>query len=113
MKVSRGDIFNVKFKFPDGSFLEHPTLVISRDSVYKDEGMFIGVLISGKPEIDKYSFKLKEEHFQTPPKKECQVRCHFVALITKEDVQDHNPVNKLRGPCIDQIAQKICKEIIN
>lgn len=75
--------------------------------------MFIGVLISGNPNEDKYSFKLKPENFIAPPKKDCQVRCHFVTIITKDDIQNHIPVNRLRGSCIDQIASKICKDIIN
>ena len=75
--------------------------------------MFIGVLVSGNPEIDKYSFKLNLEHFIKPPKKDCQVRCHFVTIVTKEDILNPIPVNKLRGSCIDQIASKVCKEIIN
>ncbi len=73
MSVTRGEIVEVNFPIPGGSKI-HPTLVLSNDDVYDNEGFFIGAMLSSKTMIDEFSFELQDEMFSKIPKKKTQVK---------------------------------------
>jgi mRNA-degrading endonuclease toxin of MazEF toxin-antitoxin module len=110
MAVSRGEIVEVSFPLPGGN-KNHPTLVISNNKVFADEGCFIGVMLSGSPTIDDYTFELENEMFSKIPKKRTQVRCHLIALISENEIVSRH--GTLIRACVNQIAEKICAEILN
>ncbi|HAC24404.1 MAG TPA: hypothetical protein DCE81_05765 [Cytophagales bacterium] len=110
MSVQRGEIVEVSFPLPGGS-KNHPTLVISNSQVFLDEGCFIGVMLSGSTAIDNYSFELEDDHFSKRPKKRTQVRCHLIALIEERDIISRH--GRLNRPIVNQIAEKICAEILS
>jgi hypothetical protein len=86
MAVHQRDIVDANFRLPGGIFKPHPVLVISNDIIHECEESFIGVMISGTPEIDDFSFPLTNDMLTKPMKKSCQVRCHLISFFDKSDI---------------------------
>lgn len=111
MPVARGEIVEVAFPLPGGAKQKHPTLVVSNNSVYQNEGSFVGVMLSGKPSLDNFSFELLDNMVTKTPKKKTQVRCHLLAIIDESEITSRH--GSLKLPFLDQVADKICKDIIH
>jgi len=66
MRVQQRDIVEVNFELPDGSFKNHPALVISNENVLEAEDIFYAVMISSKPFNDEFTFELNNDVLTKP-----------------------------------------------
>lgn len=110
MPVSRGEIVEINFPLPGGP-KPHPAIVISNDDINKYEDMFIAVMISGKPNLDDYSYDLTDEMLTKKPKKRSQVRCHLLTLVTEDQVINKHGIVKKQY--LEEIVDKICSAVLS
>jgi len=103
MKANQGEIVEVNFYLPDHGFKPHPCLIVSGREINEYEDFYIVCMLSTTTRIDEFSYPLEEWMLTHKPKKKGQVRCHLIAMVSKNDI-----LNKF-----GRIKKKYLTEIIN
>ena len=111
MRYKQGDIVEVNFLLPDGSFKLHPALIVSNDELQENEDGFIYmVLISSKLNINlRYAYTLTSEMLSFEMEKPSYVKCQIIAGYTQRDVIRKFGV--IKQPYFDEIIDKIIESI--
>lgn len=104
----RGDLVWVYFDLPRQKETKfHPALIISNDSVYNQDDIYICVMLSSSRNTDKFTFELTREMLIRKPKKEfSQVRCHLITYI-KDNHISGPVINTVKPQIVDRIVQHI------
>jgi hypothetical protein len=88
MPYNQGDLVTLKnpVALPDGSELRHPVLIInSKRTGY--EAYYTGVMMTGTPKNDRYSFKCENQMFTTPLGKDnCEFRTYLIFGFNETDI---------------------------
>ena len=112
MKYHQGDIVEVSFLFPDGTFKPHPAIIVSNDQLQEDEdGMFYLVLITSNDWLNpQYSYPLSDEmvdgfNFSKPS----FVKCQIISGNIERDV--NRRLGSIKQQYFDEIVDKIVESI--
>lgn len=111
MNIEQGEIVEVNVYLPNGGFKPHPAIVISNNNVFFYESAFIIVMISGTKVNDVFSYHLSEKMLTQKPKKESQVRCHLINLVTDKDVI--RKYGRIKTLYLSEIIKKIKSDVLN
>lgn len=94
--VRKRQLIYINFRFPDGTYLDHPALVMSDlidDDIYEMPGggfsdkIFYAMLISTKNHFEDRTYELKPEFFDVDPKmRKSYFVTHMVGYFTLKDV---------------------------
>ncbi|SDP93727.1 PemK-like, MazF-like toxin of type II toxin-antitoxin system [Mucilaginibacter sp. OK268] len=109
MSFKEGHIVALNFEMPnDGSYLEHPAVIISCDEVYSKDKCYVCVMISGTEQTDRFSFKLDSTMYEKPHiGKKSQVRCHLILYVLEKYILDLQPFNKLTPQAMERLIAHI------
>jgi len=109
IRHNRGDIINVFFDLPFiGDNDLHPAIIISNDSVYEHDKMYICVMMTSNARKDRFSFEIKDEMLVKPNnKKDSQARCHIVMTISEQHINDVKAKNTMKSPSVDRLVARI------
>lgn len=113
MPYKQGDLVTLKnpVKLPDGAELRHPVLIInSNRSGY--EKYYTGVMMTGTPQNDRYSYKCENEMFTTPLGKEsCEFRIYLIFGFNEEDISALK--STMKNPHLTSLINAIKVHILN
>jgi len=106
VKVRPGEIVEVPFQLPDGSFKVHPALVVSPTRLQDDEnGLFYAVLISTKNHNPQYTIQLENDWLSKPMLRQSYFVTHIMNFFRTSDViSSHNVFVKAKY--FDMILEK-------
>ena len=111
MSVSQGEIVEVNFQLPNGSFKPHPVIIISNNDINEYEDGFIGVMLSSSEVADDYSFFLEDKMLSKKPKRRTQVRCHLLSLIPESEITGRH--GSIKKEYLKQVINKITENVFN
>ena len=111
MKVEQGEIVEVNFYIPDHGFEPHPCLVISNNDVNEYEDFCIVAMLSTTKRVDDFSYHLENFMLSRKPKKKGQVRCHLVAMASKNGILGKH--GYLKKQYLSEIIEKITSSVLN
>jgi mRNA-degrading endonuclease toxin of MazEF toxin-antitoxin module len=86
MKINQRDIIEVQFQLPNGSFKNHPALVISNNNVLDAEDIFYAVMISTKDYNDEFTFTLNDSMCNKPLSKKSFIKCQLIQSYSETEV---------------------------
>jgi hypothetical protein len=84
--ISQRDIVEVPFNLPQG-FKPHPVIVLSNDEAIKEEGSFIGLMMTTEKWNDLYTFEITSDMLlkkMNVPYSEA--RLHLISLFSTQEV---------------------------
>jgi hypothetical protein len=109
--VSQGEIVEVSFRLPDGTFKPHPVIVLSNVNIHIYENCFIGVMLSTSTIDDEFSFWLTNEMLSKKPKNQGQARCHLISLFLFSEIQGTH--GRVKNQYFPDIISKINKSVFH
>ena len=113
MPYSQGDLILLKIpvKLPGGAELKHPVLIInSKRGGY--EQYYTGVMMTGTPKNDRYSFKCENQMFTSPLGKEsCEFRTYLIFGFNEDDISVLK--NTMKKPHLIALINQIKDYIFN
>ena len=109
MKYHQGDIVEINFMFPDGTFKPHPALIVSNDELQEEEGFIYLCMISSKAYNSHYNYPLSDEMLTMPMAKQSYVKCQLLVGNVERDV--FRKLSHLKQPYFDEVIEKV-KEVI-
>lgn len=108
MSFEQGDILLINFPYTENSEVKklRPCLVISNNILNNHHfSNLIVIPITGRPQLDEFSFEISDKSVLLPMPKTSQCRCHMVHIISSKDVQ--RKVNKVNNETLEQILNKV------
>lgn len=104
----RGDIVSVYFDLPKQRETKtHPAIIISNDSVYDIQDVYLCVMMTSSEQIDKFSFEISDEMTDIKLGKDFQqARCHLVTYIEEKHI-DSRFNCKLKTQYVDKLVEHI------
>ena len=104
----RGDIVWVYFDLPRQTETKvHPAIIISNESVYDGDGVYVCVMMTTDEDTDKFSFVVTQEMLEFYMKKDfSQVRCHLITYI-KESHCLKTKLNKMKEIHVNRLVSHI------
>lgn len=109
MKYHQGDIVEVNFLFPNGTFKPHPALIVSNDELQETEDIIYLCLISSKDYNDQYCFPITEEMVTVPFEKQSFVKCQIIVGNIERDVLRKH--GSMKPEYLDKVIDKIITSI--
>lgn len=109
MTYTQGDIVEVNFLFPNGTFKPHPAIIVSNDQLQLDDDTIYIVLISSKNYNPQYSYTITPDMIDVALPKQSYIKCHLIVANTHRDII--KKIGKFRQPYLDQAIDKIIESI--
>lgn len=109
MLINQRDVVNYEFPFPDESFLIHPVIVLSIQSVCNIEGTFIGVPISHSElhNDNGYSFPLFNSSFVNPlDYPNSHARMHLITVLRVDEIRGRK-INEMKKDDFNEMYSQI------
>ena len=109
MPYHRGDIVEIPFLIPHNNRTEnHPAIVISNQSVYDNDGIYICVMISHSDMNDLFSYQLLPDMFVDPKHAPTgKAKAHLVAYIPEKHIIKNSNRGKMKSLSVDKLVQFI------
>jgi hypothetical protein len=105
MKINQRDIVELNFELPDGTFKNHPALVISNENVLAVEDIFYAVMISSKLFDDEFTFELNNEMLTKPLSKKSYVKCQLIQSYSLGEVV--SKISSIKQVYFEQIKRRL------
>ena len=108
MKYNQRDLLwlNTPPIMPDGKTLDHPVLIISCRAANCMEDYYTCVMMTASHTTDKFSFKLENEMFESPLKKQsCQLRLYILLSIRESQIKTF--ANRMKPIHFKQVLNQI------
>ncbi|MDR0832763.1 MAG: type II toxin-antitoxin system PemK/MazF family toxin [Candidatus Symbiothrix sp.] len=109
MKYTQGDIVEINFMFPNGTFKPHPAIIVSNNELQTSEEFVYLALISSKDYHPQYCFELNNEMLTFQMEKKSFVKCHLIVANMERDV--FRKFGKMKDPYFSQMVDKIIASI--
>lgn len=107
----RGDIIEVffgKLPYQSTDSITHPAIIISNDDVYQQDGIYICVMMTHSPQIDKFTFSITDDLLVKPGDgKFSQARCHIVSYFTDDNIIVNKNRNSMKTKAVDRLVSRI------
>ena len=82
----QGDIIRVPFLYTDGTGSKpRPAIIISGAEINNTQDV-LAAQITSKPRNDTFTFKLNDSDLSCPLPNQCQVRCHKIFTVNKDQI---------------------------
>jgi mRNA interferase MazF len=109
MRFQRGDIIDVFFDLP---YLKetktHPAIIISNDTVYEKEGIYICVMMTSSNKTDLFSFEITADMLlYTSNKVFSQARSHLISYVMEKHIVGNRPRNTLKENALNRLITRI------
>lgn len=114
MPYSRGDIIELPFLIPGKNKLEnHPGIIISNQTVYDIEGIYICVMVTHSDLNEEFGFKLSDDMFVNPKKAlEGYAKGHLIAYVLKNHLIRNAHRGKMKSTYVDELVDFITDNIL-
>lgn len=109
MAFNRGDIIEMYLDLPyQESSKPHPFVIISNEDVFQEDGMYICVMLTHSPRIDKFTFEITDDMLvKKGDGKFSQARCHLVVNVKGEHIIINSNRNSMKKPSVDRLVSRI------
>jgi mRNA interferase MazF len=110
MKYQRGDVIEVPFLIPHNNRAEkHPAIIISNQSVYDSEQIYICVMVTHSDISDGFSFPLTTDMFLNPGNAPTgKAKAHLIAYLPESHIiRNTNAKVTMKSVFVDKLVQFI------
>lgn len=113
IRVNQGEIVEVPFEMPDGSFLPHPALVLSKEYLQDyEDGLFYAVLISTKNHYPELTIPIQDAWLNKPLTKSSFFVTHIIDQFNVDEVMGRTNTF-LKEYFFDYVVDEIIKNVIS
>lgn len=93
-------------KMPTGEDLPHPVLIISSNRANSYENYYTGVMMSATEHVDRFSFPLSDDMFESPlDKSNCCIRTYITLGFREADIKNFK--NRMKMPHFKILLEQI------
>lgn len=109
MSYSRGDIVEVYFDLPYQKETKlHPAIIISNQSVFEKDDVYICVMMTSSNRLDMFSFEITKDMLESKNNKVfSQARCHLVTYIQEKHILNQTKKNSLKESAVNRLVERI------
>lgn len=116
MSYKRGDVIELPFLIPGKNKTEvHPAIIISNNTVYENEGIYICAMVTHSNLNEYFAFDLTADMFISSQKiPEGKVKAHLIAYVLENHIisNSNSKKNRMKSIYVDKLVQFISDTVL-